>query len=43
MERIAAAPTKKVETRFGTIEYADQGTGVPLRSAMACWVATSTG
>jgi pimeloyl-ACP methyl ester carboxylesterase len=29
-ERIAAVATKKVETRFGTIEYAEQGTGVPL-------------
>jgi pimeloyl-ACP methyl ester carboxylesterase len=29
-ERIAAVATKKVGTRFGAIEYAEQGTGVPL-------------
>jgi pimeloyl-ACP methyl ester carboxylesterase len=29
-ERINSFPTRRLETRFGTIEYADQGEGVPL-------------
>jgi hypothetical protein len=30
MDRIAAVPSQKLETRFGTIEYAEQGMGPPL-------------
>jgi pimeloyl-ACP methyl ester carboxylesterase len=29
-ERINSFPTQRLDTRFGTIEYADQGEGVPL-------------
>jgi pimeloyl-ACP methyl ester carboxylesterase len=29
-DRINAFPTQRLETRFGTIEYADQGEGLPL-------------
>jgi pimeloyl-ACP methyl ester carboxylesterase len=30
MDRIAAVPSRQLETRFGTIEYAEQGGGPPL-------------
>jgi pimeloyl-ACP methyl ester carboxylesterase len=29
-ERIAAIPTGKLETRFGTVEYAERGAGLPI-------------
>lgn len=29
-ERINSFPTQRLQTRFGTIEYADQGEGLPL-------------
>jgi len=29
-DRINSFPTKRLETRLGTIEYADQGDGSPL-------------
>jgi pimeloyl-ACP methyl ester carboxylesterase len=29
-ERIAAAPTGKLETRLGTVEYAERGVGLPI-------------
>jgi len=29
-ERINSFPTRRLQTRFGTIEYADQGEGTPL-------------
>jgi len=29
-ERIAAVPTGKLETRFGTVEYAERGAGLPI-------------
>jgi 2-hydroxy-6-oxonona-2,4-dienedioate hydrolase len=29
-ERIAAVPTQTLETRFGTVEYAERGNGLPI-------------
>lgn len=29
-DRINSLPTQRLETHFGTIEYADQGDGFPL-------------
>ena len=29
-DRIAAIPTAKLQTRFGTVEYAERGTGLPI-------------
>jgi pimeloyl-ACP methyl ester carboxylesterase len=45
-DRINAFPTQRLETRFGTIEYADQGEGVPLlvsHGVLGCHVATVEG
>jgi pimeloyl-ACP methyl ester carboxylesterase len=45
-ERINAFPTRRLETRFGTIEYADRGAGVPLlvsHGVLGCHVDTVDG
>jgi hypothetical protein len=45
-DRINAFPTQRLETRFGAIEYADQGEGVPLlvsHGVLGCHVATVEG
>ncbi len=42
-ERINSFPTQRLETRFGTIEYADHGEGVPLlvsHGVLGCHVDT---
>src|SRR5215207_3880068 len=42
-ERINSFPTQRLETRFGTIEYADQGDGLPLlvsHGVLGCHVDT---
>jgi pimeloyl-ACP methyl ester carboxylesterase len=42
-DRISSFPTKRLETRFGTIEYADQGDGSPLlvsHGVLGCHVDT---
>ena len=41
-ERIAAIPTGKLETRLGTVEYAERGAGLPILVATACSAATPT-
>ena len=44
--RINSFPTQRLETRFGTIEYADQGEGVPLlvsHGVQGCHVDTVEG
>ena len=45
-DRINSFPTQRLETRFGTIEYADRGEGVPLlvsHGVLGCHVDTSHG
>lgn len=45
-ERIDSCPTQRLETRFGTIEYVDQGEGVPLlvvHGVLGCHVDTVDG
>src|SRR5512132_3300427 len=45
-DRINSFPTQRLETRFGTIEYADQGEGVPLlvsHGVLGCHVDTDHG
>jgi pimeloyl-ACP methyl ester carboxylesterase len=45
-ERINSFPTQRLQTRFGTIEYADQGEGVPLlvsHGVLGCHVDTVDG
>ena len=42
-DRINSFPTQRLETRFGTIEYADQGDGPPLlvsHGVLGCHVDT---
>jgi hypothetical protein len=42
-ERINSSPTQRLQTRFGTIEYADQGEGTPLlvsHGVLGCHVDT---
>jgi pimeloyl-ACP methyl ester carboxylesterase len=44
--RINSFPTRRLQTRFGTIEYADQGEGVPLlvsHGVLGCHVDTVDG
>jgi pimeloyl-ACP methyl ester carboxylesterase len=45
-ERIDSFPTQRLQTRFGTIEYADQGEGLPLlvsHGVLGCHVDTDHG
>jgi pimeloyl-ACP methyl ester carboxylesterase len=45
-ERIDSCPAQKLETRFGRVEYADQGEGVPLlvvHGVLGCHVDTVDG
>src|SRR5512132_3165438 len=45
-ERIDSFPTRRLEMRFGTIEYADRGEGVPLlvsHGVLGCHIDTAHG